>query len=275
MLPFLDVKVTRIGNKLHTSVFRKPTFSGLGTSFFSSCCRNFKINGIKTLLHRAYNVSSTAISLKNEIDFLQNFFHNNGFPKSLVQNLTDRFLSKKLDYQETLHSVPKKPLYLSLPYFGHKSILLNIELTKLISEYFYTLDAKIILVNNFRIGSLFKAKDALPKSLQACVIYKYSCPLDCGSMYIGSTARTLQTRVMEHRGISNRTGRPLAHPNQSAPRHHSMSRCSGDVRSSDFTVIDNHKNSTDLRILESLYIFKLKPNLNETASAFPLRIVNH
>ena len=33
-LSFLDVKVSCNNNKFTTSVFRKPTFSGLGTSFF-------------------------------------------------------------------------------------------------------------------------------------------------------------------------------------------------------------------------------------------------
>ena len=33
-LSFLDVKVSRNNNKFTTSVYRKPTFSGIGTSFF-------------------------------------------------------------------------------------------------------------------------------------------------------------------------------------------------------------------------------------------------
>ena len=33
-LAFLDVKVTKVDNKFVTGVYRKPTFTGLGTSFF-------------------------------------------------------------------------------------------------------------------------------------------------------------------------------------------------------------------------------------------------
>ena len=272
-LPFLDVKITRNNNVFHTSVYRKPSFSGLGTSFFSYCCKVFKTNGIQTLLNRAYNICSSPLALRNEIAFLKDFFHSNGFPKQLFQQQTEKFFAKKLDYQQTFQSVDKKPMYFSLPYFGHKSILLSMELTKLVSNYFYHINPKMVQVNNFRIGSFFKFKDALPKNLCSSVVYKYSCPQACGSVYIGSTIRTLHTRVTEHRGVSNRTGMPLRCPSQSSPRAHSE-QCSGDVVPGDFTIIGGNKNLTDLRILESLYILKLKPNLNETMSAFPLKILN-
>ena len=111
--------------------------------------------------------------------------------------------------------------------------------------------------------------------LQSLVIYQYSCPQQCGSAYVGSTIRMLQTRVMEHKGLSIRTGRPLAHPPQSAVRQHSEQCCGGGpIPKDNFSILDSVNNSVDLRILESLYIFKSKPVLNETSSAFPLKIIN-
>ena len=35
---FLDTAVHRKDNKFVTSVYRKPTFTGLGMSYFSYCC---------------------------------------------------------------------------------------------------------------------------------------------------------------------------------------------------------------------------------------------
>ena len=49
-LSFLYVKVSRENKKIITSVFRKETFSGQGTSIFSFCFHNFKLNSIKTLV---------------------------------------------------------------------------------------------------------------------------------------------------------------------------------------------------------------------------------
>ena len=274
-LPFLDVKVKRDSTSFSTSVFRKKTFSGLGTSFFSYCCRIFKINGIQTILHRAYNICSSPSSFHEEVSFLRTFFHNNGFPHTLFNSQLETFLSKKLDFHQTVSTVPKKPSYFVLPYFGHQSVLLAKQLSQLISEYFTHLDPKIILINNNKIKNIFKYKDTLPKLLQSSVVYQYSCPQNCGSAYVGSTVRTLQTRIMEHKGLSYRTGRPLAHPLHSAIRHHSEQCNGGGPVSKDcFSILTSRNNITDLRIVESLYIHQAKPTLNEMTSAFPLKIIN-
>ena len=57
-ISLLDILITRSNNKFETSVFRKETFAGSGTSYFSYCSQLFKVNAIKTLLHRAYKISS-------------------------------------------------------------------------------------------------------------------------------------------------------------------------------------------------------------------------
>ena len=58
-LPFLDVLVQRNGAQLATSVYRKPTFTGLGMKFTSCLPSFYKVNLIKTLVHRAYAISSS------------------------------------------------------------------------------------------------------------------------------------------------------------------------------------------------------------------------
>ena len=95
----------------------------------------------------------------------------------------------------------------------------------------------------------------------------------CEAMYVGSTSRTLCIRTAEHKGISSRTGRRLAVPPHSAVRLHTEEVHDAPVRSEDFTILDSSNNPVSLRILESLYIYKIKPKLNETNSAFPLNMV--
>ena len=51
-LPFLDVMVHKEGGRLHTSVYRKSSFSGLATGFFSFIFRSLKYSSISSLLNR-------------------------------------------------------------------------------------------------------------------------------------------------------------------------------------------------------------------------------
>ena len=76
---------------------------------------------------------------------------------------------------------------------------------------------RVILVNNYKIGSLFSYKDKLI-SLQSSLVYKFSCT-QCVSEYVGSTMRTLHTRVAEHTGRSFRAGVLLTSPHSNIRAH--------------------------------------------------------
>ena len=269
-LPFLDVFVSKTNSGFSTSVFRKSSFTGLGMSFFSFCAQNFKINAIKTLLHRAYNISSSYCNMHIEFEFLKTFFYNNGYPISLFNTHVKKFLSNKYKENNSDTSDSKEYSYVSLLYFGHQSDKLQKDLLKLLAK-FSSVNFRIVRCNRFTIGSFFKHKDSLPMMSRARVIYNYSCP-QCGAGYVGSTSRTLHVRVSEHRGISPRTGIPLSSPSHSSVRAHAEQTCSAPVRASDFSILCNSPDKTSLLILESLYIFKLKPPLNDMNSAYPLNI---
>ena len=73
-ISFLECLISREENVFTTSVYRKPTFSGLGMSFFSYCSPKFKINFLQTLLFRGYNISSNYFEMDIEFVFLKEFF---------------------------------------------------------------------------------------------------------------------------------------------------------------------------------------------------------
>ena len=89
----------------------------------------------------------------------------------------------------------------------------------------------------------------------------YTDPQLCGQQYL---------YITDERIVFGRDSQ-VQNPSHSSIRLHSE-QCSGDMSLQDFDIIDSHRNSSDLRILESLYILKLRPNLNEMSSAFNLRI---
>ena len=133
------------------------------------------------------------------------------------------------------------------------------------------MNPRLVLRNKLSIGSLFKFKDCVPKACRSAVVYKFSCP-SCEGTYIGSTCVRLYSRVCQHQGKSDRTGNFLTCPVASSIRDHSM-ECDTPFTIDHFKIIDREHSSYNLRILESMYICKTKPSINDKNSAFKLSIV--
>ena len=70
-ISFLDISITRVGNELQTSLFRKKTFSGVYLNFNSHLPNIYKKGLIDTLLYRAYNICSSYASFDQEINCLK------------------------------------------------------------------------------------------------------------------------------------------------------------------------------------------------------------
>ena len=93
---FLYIEVMNLLLFLLISIFRKPTFTGLMINFASFSPFKYKINLIKTLIHRAYYISSSFI-ISNTVTHLTvvyiyylYYFLNNNFylkPKMKAQIL--------------------------------------------------------------------------------------------------------------------------------------------------------------------------------------------
>ena len=268
-LPFLDLLLTKMNDSLLISLYRKPTFSGLGISFFSYCSYKFKINSIKTLIHRAYNLTSTYSLFHDEVNFLKQYFINNGFTSHIFHKYVNRFLSDIYQPKLPTHTVDKLVSFISLPYLGQISDRIEKSLDNILSKSYPQIQFKFIHKNDFKIRTFFCFKDRVPTLLRSSIVYKFLCP-SCQTGYIGSTMRTFKARIDEHKGQSSRTGLPLSVPPHSAVREHCF-ECNISVKSEDFSIINSTQNY-NLRILESLHILRDKPSLNNNQSAFPLNI---
>ena len=58
-----------------------------------------------------------------------------------------------------------------MPYFGQQSEKLKTELLYLLSKYFKNVDFNIVLVNSFKVGSVFSYKYRLPKAMCASLVH--------------------------------------------------------------------------------------------------------
>ena len=92
------------------------------------------------------------------------------------------------------------------------------------------------------------------------VVYEFVC-LGCNARYVGETSRNLSHRYAEHRGVSVRTGKPLAVPSFSAIRTHALQsdHC---FSMKDFKIIDKGNSTLDVKLLEALHIKYKSPELN-------------
>ena len=269
-LPFLDLSVHYNDNTFNSSVYRKPTFTGLGLSFFSCSPLKYKINSIQTLLHRGYMLCSSYFEFQKEIEFLQTYFINNGYPLTLFKSCLSGYLNKLSQTNQTISTVSKKIVHFSFPYYDEFSTEFCEYVSTILNKNHPYLDFRFALVNSFKIKSFFQYKDQLTVDLCSNIIYRYTCGT-CNSSYIGSTIKQSKIRFCQHIGISHRTNKPISSLSHSSIRAHCHEN-SHPLKIDEFKIIDTTNKQIDLRILESLYIHKEKPNLNSDQSAVPLLI---
>ena len=120
-LNFLDISIKHLNGNFELSVYRKNTFSGLGTKFTSFIPQLFKTNSISTLIYRAYNICSNWQLFHKEMDFLLNYFTQNGYPSQIIHRFIKNFLNSKFNPPQTVHTAQKLKLYVKLQYYGPQS----------------------------------------------------------------------------------------------------------------------------------------------------------
>ena len=166
-LPFAGIEICKEGCKLVTSVYRKPTNTGLLLHHQSHVDNRYKRSLVKTMLNRAYRLSSTWELFSTECERLKLIFSNLKYSDSLVNSTITRSAD-----------IVKR----------HLSDLSN------------KLDHKLQPVFRSRkIGDDLKVQEPKPPLInQQCVVYNYICDL-CDAEYVGYTSRHLYKRIEEHR----------------------------------------------------------------------------
>ena len=122
-LGFLDVLINnKDPTDLITSAYRKRTFTGLLTTFFSFTSFSYKLGLITTLLDRTYKITSTFLGFNEEVKKLSYTLKKNQFLEGLINKVVNRYLDKV--NASTALPVNSKPpeglctLYFQLPYLA-------------------------------------------------------------------------------------------------------------------------------------------------------------
>ena len=83
-MSFLDIEINRGDKIFTTSVYRKPTFSGVYTHFDSFLSSTYKFGSVYTLAYRSFRICSSLTKLHNELVCLKKIFLKNGYPEDSI-----------------------------------------------------------------------------------------------------------------------------------------------------------------------------------------------
>ena len=98
-----NLNIIREKDKLITSVYRKPTFSGIYTHFDSFLPSSNKIGLLNILLYRCFRICSDWTKFHLELV--------NGYPENSINNCFKVSLDNKNRIQEKVITVPQKTLF--------------------------------------------------------------------------------------------------------------------------------------------------------------------
>ncbi len=90
-LSFLDDDITRSNGNFSTSVYCKPTFTGLFTNFHSFIPLAYKRSLISCLLYRIFNLCSSYENFHTQLEVIRKLFNLNDFPSHMFDRLVHRF----------------------------------------------------------------------------------------------------------------------------------------------------------------------------------------
>ena len=172
---------------------------------------------------------------------------------------------------DTAPKVDHQTCYIQLPFLMYQTNELKSDVLALIQKFYPQLKPMFYFRNNFTLGRMLKGRDQPDVMMRSSVVYKYTCNC-CQQFYIGSTTLQMFVRTSQHHGRSFRTGSHLTQPPNSSIRNHCFDK-DHPFKLENFSIISSVNHESDLRILESIHIWKERPTLNQNQLSVQLNII--
>ena len=119
-IPFLGMEIIRNGTRLDRKVYRKPTDTGLLLHYHSHVHIKYKHSLLKTMLNRAFKLSSNWQLFHQECERLRVIFTRLHYPEPLIQNTIKVFVEVKvtgnLNLRMTVERSKRRSYFLSLAF---------------------------------------------------------------------------------------------------------------------------------------------------------------
>jgi hypothetical protein len=186
-LPFLDVLVFKVGDSLHTKVYKKPTSTGQYLNYNSNHSESVKLALVQGLFSRAIRYTSREVDQETEIEAVFREMKSNGYPMHVLNK------ALKKAKESLINTDQETPL------------------TTVVIPYIKGLSEKMRRINNkFRIRTAFKNNKTIRSVVTGLrpnnseyktknAVYKIGC--SCGRNYYGQTSRPTLVRMNEHRKL--------------------------------------------------------------------------
>ena len=177
------------------------------------------------------------------------------------------FLDSKYRVREKVITVPKKTLFLVLPYLGPLSLQIRTKLRKSLKGILNCCKIQIVFKSQNKLAKALRFKDRIPKELTSSAVYKFQCGF-CNESYYDECVRHPNVRIEEHIGISRLTKKKVK-PKGSAVSDHLL-LCNHSPSFENFSVLTKENKKFLLELKESLLIMRDKPSLNRNIRSAPL-----
>ncbi|CAF1389693.1 unnamed protein product [Adineta ricciae] len=201
-ISFLDVLVTQDEeDKLTTSLYRKPTHTGLYMLWDSNQNRRYKLGLIRTLVIRIYRICSKQSLVERELSLLRKTLVNNGYPPHIIRRgiIEGEVIIKRMNQNQTKVSDNRKTIFFTIKYYGQESVIFASKIKKHCRKLIPNLNIQFAFKKNMSLKSVFlpilKGTDENRKNKN--LVYSIPC-LNCDKVYIGETSRKKETRMREH-----------------------------------------------------------------------------
>ena len=170
---------------------------------------------------------------------------------TFIDSCIKSFLNKLYTPKVVVTNVPKRNVFVKLPFLGSTSFEIRKKLQKLFSDKLTSCNLKIVFMSTVRVKSFFTFKGKLPKMLLSGIVYQNKCG-GCNATYYGKTKRHFKVRICEHSGISHLTDKKVKIDNNklTAIQEH-LSYCNYYPYIEDFPILTRETNDFKLKIMQS------------------------
>ena len=245
-LIFLVVLISRNKEGFTTTLYHKLTFTGSYSNFSCFIADECKHGLIFTLLFRIFSIISNFSMFHEEVNYLKDVLKKTYCPTNLVEKCIKIFLKKQFLQKILGHTVPKKELFIVLPYLVMSSLCLRTRLQKRINSNISFCKIKVIFKSSIRLANFFRFKDKIPLRLRSNIVCKFTCGR-FSATYYGETCRHSKDRVGEHSSISPLTNKRTKSTKATAVKDHTLI-CDQPVSFGDFKVLASSNSEFYLKI---------------------------